>query len=64
MATTRFPCPACYQAQTVQHQNGEEVPVTLCASCQEEADGLGLSQAEYAKEAHKLRARAEEARRT
>lgn len=62
MATTTFPCPACFTPQAVHHhQAGQEVAPRLCAACEEEAGQLALSEAAYVKQKHALRAAQEAA---
>lgn len=61
MGSTSIPCPACFQTQTIVHENGATVESHLCAACEEEAGQLGLDQARYVKAAHALRASQAEA---
>lgn len=61
MGHTTYPCPACFQAQSVTHANGEAVPAGLCAACAQEAAALGLKPEQFAKKAHELRKKAQDA---
>ena len=47
MGTTTYPCPACFQAQSVEHQNGQDIASALCPACAEEARKLTLSEEAY-----------------
>lgn len=49
MGQTTFPCPTCGQAQRVEHENGSEVQVKLCASCEEQRAAEALDEKAFVK---------------
>lgn len=61
MGFTQYPCPACFQQQSLTHQNGERVESRLCPSCEEEAAKLSLKAEQFIKKAHELRRKAADA---
>lgn len=49
MGQTTFPCPTCGQVQRVEHENGTEVTLRLCAACDQLRQEEKLDQAAFVK---------------
>lgn len=62
MGQTTIPCPGCFQAQTVIHDNGQEILPRFCAACAEDHQLSGLSEEDFIAAKHGLTAKAKRAK--